>query len=233
MLMARAVRFIFLGRDNPKKRFSAFHEIAHSLSAEGYVVEFFESVRAQANIDLDRQLDVLWPGLSAKIGSEHPAHLRIIRLCVKSLLMLLSPKRMLLLRGVLLKDPFRLALELEQRVNLVPERVVLIGHSAGGIAAARASDHSKITGIVCIGYPFRHPDRPPEPYRTKVLTKVSKPMLIVQGSRDEYGSDPALFGPFLPPDCQVLTVPCGHDYNDLSDADLDKVLASLRFMAGR
>lgn len=141
---------------------------------------------------------------------------------------------MLFLPALVLPKPFVLAQELQTHVTkLAAQRVVLIGHSAGAIAAAKASRHPKVAGILCLGYPFRHPDRAPEPYRTNFLAKVTKPMLIVQGDRDEYGSDPALFGPFLPPDCQVLTVPCGHNYNDLSDADLDKVLVYLKGMAQR
>jgi hypothetical protein len=66
---------------------------------------------------------------------------------------------------------------------------IVIGRSSGAIVATRTAVYHApdLLGVVALGYPFRHPQRPQEPYRTEHLPLLRCPTLILQGDRDEYG----------------------------------------------
>jgi uncharacterized protein len=64
------------------------------------------------------------------------------------------------------------------------------GKSMGGRIATQIAAHpdfSGVTGIVVLGYPL-HPPGKPDTLRVKHLPAIRVPMLIVQGSRDAFGS---------------------------------------------
>ncbi len=69
--------------------------------------------------------------------------------------------------------------------------LVIGGKSMGGRVASMAADAlfdaKRIAGLLCLGYPF-HPPEKPEQLRTKHLIGLKTPALIVQGTRDEFGT---------------------------------------------
>jgi predicted alpha/beta-hydrolase family hydrolase len=67
------------------------------------------------------------------------------------------------------------------------ERVAIGGKSMGGRMATMVADEVNVRGIVCFGYPFHPPGKPAQP-RTAHLENLRTPALIVQGTRDEFGS---------------------------------------------
>lgn len=67
------------------------------------------------------------------------------------------------------------------------KRIFLVAHSASGRVASLIADEVCISKLVCLGYPFQHPERGPEPARYAHLPGVQTPMLIIQGVRDAYG----------------------------------------------
>ncbi|MCK9485211.1 MAG: alpha/beta fold hydrolase [Dehalococcoidia bacterium] len=70
-------------------------------------------------------------------------------------------------------------------------RTVIGGKSMGGrIASMVADDPSvteRVTGVVCLGYPFHPPGRP-DRLRTAHLEEIATPVLILQGERDIFGA---------------------------------------------
>jgi predicted alpha/beta-hydrolase family hydrolase len=66
-------------------------------------------------------------------------------------------------------------------------RLVIGGKSLGGRIASMVADRAGVRGLVCLGYPF-HPPGKPERLRTKHLEDLTTPALIVQGTRDIFGS---------------------------------------------
>jgi predicted alpha/beta-hydrolase family hydrolase len=50
------------------------------------------------------------------------------------------------------------------------------------------ADEFKFNQLICLGYPFKHPDRPVERERFQHLSSLNTPCLIIQGTRDEYGN---------------------------------------------
>jgi predicted alpha/beta-hydrolase family hydrolase len=66
-------------------------------------------------------------------------------------------------------------------------RLVIGGKSMGGRIASMVADEVGARGLVCLGYPFHPPGRP-EKLRTKHLESLRTPALIVQGTRDSFGT---------------------------------------------
>ena len=66
-------------------------------------------------------------------------------------------------------------------------RLVLGGKSMGGRIASMVADEVGARGLVCLGYPFHPPGRP-DKLRTKHLENLETPALIVQGTRDTFGT---------------------------------------------
>ena len=66
-------------------------------------------------------------------------------------------------------------------------KVVIGGKSMGGRIASMVADEVGARGLVCLGYPFHPPGRP-DRLRTKHLETLATPALIVQGTRDAFGT---------------------------------------------
>ncbi len=93
--------------------------------------------------------------------------------------------------------------------------LIIGGKSMGGRVASMVADQlhatGKITGLLCLGYPF-HPPAKPEQLRTKHLAGLKTPTLICQGTRDEFGTREEVPGYKLSDAIEVLWLEDGdHD----------------------
>lgn len=82
--------------------------------------------------------------------------------------------------------------EVRRRASSEAARLVIGGKSLGGriatqLAARDPHSASGLAGIICLGYPLHPPGRP-DRLRTAHLPDVPCPLLIVQGSRDAFGT---------------------------------------------
>ncbi len=66
-------------------------------------------------------------------------------------------------------------------------RLVMVGRSAGARIASLVADAVGLDGVICLGFPFRHPEGADEPERYRHLARLRTPCLIIQGDTDEYG----------------------------------------------
>jgi predicted alpha/beta-hydrolase family hydrolase len=86
-----------------------------------------------------------------------------------------------------------LVAEYEKAVSLLDVRTkpIIGGKSMGGRIASMIADplyaRGCIAGLLCLGYPF-HPPKKPEQLRTAHLERLQVPTLIVQGTRDPFGT---------------------------------------------
>jgi predicted alpha/beta-hydrolase family hydrolase len=71
--------------------------------------------------------------------------------------------------------------------RLGPEGLVIGGKSMGGRIASLVADESGVAGLACLGYPF-HPVGKPKRLRVEHLETIKTPTLIVQGTRDPFGT---------------------------------------------
>lgn len=90
-------------------------------------------------------------------------------------------------------------------------RLVIGGKSMGGRVASMVADELGVAGLVCLGYPFHPPGRP-EQLRTRHLETLRTPALIVQGTRDPFGTREEVEGYALSPAISLLWLEDGdHD----------------------
>ena len=98
----------------------------------------------------------------------------------------------------------RLIPEFHAAVNAIdfPGVTLIGGKSMGGRVASMAADdllsEGKVSGLVCLGYPF-HPPAKPENLRTAHLEKLETPSVIFQGTRDPFGTRDEVTGYTLSP----------------------------------
>lgn len=65
--------------------------------------------------------------------------------------------------------------------------LIIGGKSLGGRIASMIADDAGVRGFVCLGYPF-HPPGKPERLRTAHLIDIKTPALVLQGTRDAFGT---------------------------------------------
>ncbi len=102
-------------------------------------------------------------------------------------------------------------------VEAVPSDRPLIvgGKSMGGRVASMVADElhrqGKVAGLLCLGYPF-HPPGKPEQLRTRHLVALETPMLICQGTRDQFGAREEVSIYQLSPSIEIIWLEDGdHD----------------------
>jgi predicted alpha/beta-hydrolase family hydrolase len=83
-----------------------------------------------------------------------------------------------------------------------PSRLVIGGKSLGGRMASLVADEEPVAGLVCLGYPF-HPPGQPEKLRTAHLKDLKTPALVVQGTRDPFGTREDVAGYTLSPAIRI------------------------------
>jgi hypothetical protein len=93
--------------------------------------------------------------------------------------------------------------------------LIIGGKSMGGRVASMVADDlfasGRVGGLLCLGYPF-HPPARPEHLRTKHLVNLKTPTLIVQGTRDEFGTREDVSAYTLSPAIEYLWLEDGnHD----------------------
>ncbi|MEP4101314.1 alpha/beta family hydrolase [Paraglaciecola sp.] len=71
--------------------------------------------------------------------------------------------------------------------------VFIGGKSMGGRIASMVLESSNAKGCICMGYPF-HPPTKPEKLRTEHLKQIGKPVLVLQGERDTFGTKQEIEG---------------------------------------
>ena len=83
------------------------------------------------------------------------------------------------------------------------ERLIIGGKSMGGRFASMVADEAGVRGLVCLGYPF-HPPGQPGKLRVAHLEHLKTPALIIQGTRDQFGTREEVAGYTLSPAIRFL-----------------------------
>jgi uncharacterized protein len=89
--------------------------------------------------------------------------------------------------------------------------LIIGGKSMGGRVASMIADERHAAGLLCLGYPF-HPVGKPTQLRTAHLAELKTPALIVQGTRDPFGTRDEVAGYKLSKAIEILWLEDGdHD----------------------
>jgi predicted alpha/beta-hydrolase family hydrolase len=83
------------------------------------------------------------------------------------------------------------------------EGLVIGGKSLGGRMASLVADEAGARGLVCLGYPF-HPPGQADRLRTAHLAALRTPALVVQGTRDPFGTPEEVAGYALAAGIEVV-----------------------------
>lgn len=120
--------------------------------------------------------------------------------------------------------------EVRRMLTGVP-RIFIGGKSMGGRVASMVAqelyNEALVSGLVCAGYPFHPPEKPAQ-LRTAHLLTLTCPALIVQGTRDPFGTreDVASYG--LPDAIAIRWIENGdHDFKGAGRGVLDRVVAEV------
>lgn len=97
--------------------------------------------------------------------------------------------------------------------------IVILSRSAGGRVSSLIADDLNIKQLICLGYPFEHPQIGDEPERYQHLAHLKTPMLIIQGTRDEYGGADCQQRYPMSPAIEVWFVDTNHNF-DLNKPDI-------------
>jgi uncharacterized protein len=94
-------------------------------------------------------------------------------------------------------------------------RLIIGGKSMGGrmasMIAGTLHESGAISGLLCLGYPFHPPEKPGQ-LRTAHLETLAVPTLIVQGTRDPFGTRDEVPAYPLSPSIEILWLEDGdHD----------------------
>ncbi len=106
------------------------------------------------------------------------------------------------------------------------KEVIILSRSSGGRFSSLIADSLNINHIICLGYPFKHPDKEIEPERYLHLETIQTPMLIIQGDKDEYGGLEIKDKYIFSPNVELLFVKASHNFN-LDKQDWTKVLTKI------
>ncbi len=216
--MMPPLAIVLAGRSNTAKRSDILTRVARKFGERGQPVFVFESPRHAASEGINRRLVQALPSIARSTGQALSWPRLAAWYAVKTALACASPHRLDFLMAALLPPWLIASWELQRFIESLPHaRVVVVTHSAGGVAATRIAAHPHVQAIASFGYPFRHPERRREAYRTRHLRAVAKPMVVIQGRGDAYGGDPAQFGRFLGPTCAIVSLECDHEYHGLDD----------------
>jgi predicted alpha/beta-hydrolase family hydrolase len=98
------------------------------------------------------------------------------------------------------------------------QNIFIISRSSGGRVASLIEDEPIIKKIICLSYPFKHPEKDEEPLRTKHLEYIQKPLLIIQGYKDAYGGKEVLEKYRLSPSISLSFLDTDHEFR-LSESE--------------
>lgn len=112
------------------------------------------------------------------------------------------------------RPPPRADTLLEEYLAVIAEvggRPVIGGRSMGGRVASMVAEDPRVAGLVCLSYPWHPPGKPDQP-RIAHLADLTTPTLIVQGTRDPFGSPEEVAAYPLSPAIELLWLADGdHD----------------------
>jgi pimeloyl-ACP methyl ester carboxylesterase len=221
---------LFIGRSNTQKNSAPLQELLNRLVLDGYLLvwpksrnQFISELLANKSL---RAVD--W--LNSAFGQTESQAKVWIRRILKGLILIGHPARWDYFADWLRNNQSDEQTETYREILRVlgsNKSIFILSHSAGGITASRLANEDNLRGMICFGYPFKHPDKDEEPYRTTELKNIEKPFLIVQGHQDEYGGADVQSQYELSQNIEFEFVQANHEYENLSTDDWMRVVKRL------
>lgn len=106
------------------------------------------------------------------------------------------------------------------------KEIIVLSRSAGGRLASYIVDELKINYLICLSYPFKHPNKAANSTRYMHLLNLKTPMLIIQADKDEYGGIEVKKKYTLSLQIELFFVNANHDFI-LTKNDWERVIIKL------
>ncbi|WP_143541598.1 alpha/beta family hydrolase [Rhodoferax fermentans] len=113
----------------------------------------------------------------------------------------------------------------------IAAQTIILSRSSGGRVASLIADELGIKHIVCLGYPFNHPDHGDEPERYAHLVHLKTPMLIIQGIDDAYGGLEIKYKYAFSENIELSFFKSDHNF-DISDAMAHEIVELIERVTG-
>jgi hypothetical protein len=217
---------LFLGRGNQEKNSKPLRELLDRMALSGHLLVWPESREQSINKFLTKKSEKLLRWLDWVFGQNKSLLKNNLQRFVKGLALILYPSKWDFFLTWCINSGIASQTKLaRQSIKMLGKNksVSILSHSAGGIAASNLGDEENLKNIICFGYPFKHPDKEDERYRTINLEKIRIPFLIIQGNRDEYGGLGIENQHELSPYIDFIFVDATHEYENLSTNDWIRV----------
>jgi len=213
---------LFLGRGNQQKNSIPLQELLNRLTLNGYLLAWPESRNQAISKFLDEKSERPLCWVHWVCGANETLLKKNFRRYIKGLTLIFYPSKWGFFLNWCANSEVDNQTQLAHQAIKIFEgdkSISILSHSAGGIAASNLWDEPNIKNIICFGYPFKHPDKDDEDYRTRNLKKIEKPFLIIQGNQDEYGGGKAEQHYELSSYIKFEFVDATHEYENLSHND--------------
>jgi len=220
---------VVVGRSNFAKASHSMQQMIRDLQSDGFAVHTFETRKVQRSQRISAWLQALWGGVVVRWSARYH-HRRWLQKCFKAAWLLMHPSQwdFSRLKGLTANDvaATELCQLLQSWHQQWPQRWInVLAHSAGGIVACRVEDQPNLRRVVCFGYPFKHPQHGEEPFRTSHLQHMSKPVLMIQGLRDEYGNAQQAQRSYkLSDSIRLVDIDADHNCDDLTAGEYQRTL---------
>jgi predicted alpha/beta-hydrolase family hydrolase len=109
--------------------------------------------------------------------------------------------------------------------------LVVGGRSAGARVACRTAVATGAGAVLCLAFPLHPPGRP-ERSRASELAAVGRPVVVVQGARDAFGT-PADLAALGLPRVEIVEAPSDHGLAPRTKAGRDEIAALVTIATGR
>lgn len=224
---------VFVGRDNVRRKSASLDALAARLHQLGITVCWYEHKAMQHASLREQALATVSHSWLNTYAERHPLAGSVARKLIKLYLKTKYPKRHGFFFKKIKLDAASTLSDLRRFLrNLKADQVFIMAQSAGGISASLIESEAAIQKLVCFGYPFKHPDRPEEAYRTAHLPFLTKPCLIIQGDQDEYGTAKDVARYPVSPSVQIASIHANHDYDGLTEAAFNEALNLMQSFLG-
>jgi len=225
---------LFIRRSNRQKNSVPLQELLNKLVLDDYLLLWPETEaenRDQSTSEfLDSKSQKILQRFDQLLGKQNSLLKKSLRRLVKGLILLCYPSQWSFFLRWQKNHPLADDVRLHRQVIRTfakGKSVNVLSHSVGGVIASYLVDEPNLQKIICFGFPFKNPERGEELYRTRELRLMSKPFLIIQGRRDEYGGLGVESRYDLSPAIRLEFVDSNHEYENLSTDDLSMVVRSI------
>lgn len=224
---------LVIGRNNQNKKSSDINALIKALEKSGIPACFYESKASKKSWLLEDLFKKSVPAFVYSACYAYPFPGKHVRRLIKAILLLWHRRRWGFL-SVSSQEKHHVSISALVGFirNLKGRRISILSHSSGGIAGSLVEQEPNVANHICFGYPFKHPESPDEPRRTRHLKNIRKPFLIIQGDHDEYGTVESAGRYQLSPSIRLRAIRANHDYQDISADEFDALLLDIRHFLG-